>query len=110
MRYKISLKEQTEISENSKMCADDSTENKVGADTNKKLTIRAEKLGDNNSSAQGVDVKKLLQRLKHRVNNALALVNNKAKEVDEHKSEQRSEQSPAKRNNRKKQTSQQRKR
>ena len=53
----------SELSYNSKTCAaNNATKNQVGGDTSKKIEIRAEKLGDDESSARLYDtIEKLCQ-------------------------------------------------
>ena len=66
-----------------------------GADKNKKITIRAEKRGDDNASAQSYVRKKLRQRVIYRGNSGTAPVKNQVKGVDENRSKQRIEILPA---------------
>ena len=86
----------TEIPDSSKVLAADATENQVGAETNKKIAIRAEKLGDENSSAQVDDVlNKLRKVVICKGNKASAEAKNQVKGDDNNRSEKRSEMPPA---------------
>ena len=64
MSNRISLTDYLELSDNSKTCAPNSTKNKISADTKKKIAIKAEKHGVNNSSASIDDVFEKLWQLK----------------------------------------------
>ena len=82
MIIRISLTYYPEISDNSKMCAADSTDIQVGADTNKKIAKRAEKTGVKNSSARFDDIaEKLSQMDLYSGNNASPQANNQVKET-----------------------------
>ena len=105
MSNRISLTDYLELSDNSKTCAPNSTKNKISADTKKKIAIKAEKHGVNNSSDSFDDFFEKIWQLKLcSGNNASAQANNQVKENHENMIEQRvehwSEESPALKKNR----------
>ena len=88
MNIKISLKDYSETSGNSKMFATNATDNQVGADTNKKIAKRAEKHDVNNPLLCFDDVvEKQSQMDLYSENNASAQENNQVKENDGNRSE-----------------------
>ena len=82
MSIRISLTHYSEMSDNSKLCSANATDNQVGADTNKKIAKRAEKTGVKNSSARFDDIaEKLSQMDLYSENNASPQANNQVKET-----------------------------